>query len=116
MGVRFVRDGSPCGLLVEEESMTAEIDPARGDVEAQLAERAWADEGFRRELLSDPKAVAQRVLGITIPDDVEVHVHEETPKSLHFVLPMDPKALAVVSHCVNNASMNRWIALRPCPW
>jgi len=70
-----------------------EIQPERGNVEAQLAERAWQDEGFRRDLLENPRQIAERVLGISIPDDVNVHVHEETPNDLHFVLPMNPRDL-----------------------
>lgn len=57
------------------------------DMEMRLILRAWKDEKFKKELIANPKEVIRRELNINIPDDVEIHVVEETPNKLYFVLP-----------------------------
>jgi hypothetical protein len=66
-----------------------EASPVRSRQEsaAEFTERAARDEAFRRDLLADPNAVLQRELGITVPEGVAIHVHEETPTDFHVVLP-----------------------------
>ncbi len=56
----------------------------------KLIARAWEDEDFMRSLLKDTKATIERTLGITLPKDVEFHVHEQGPKSFHLLLPTVP--------------------------
>ena len=58
-----------------------------------LIARAWEDEAFKRELLSDPKATIEKALGITFPEGIEIYVHEQTPTQVHLVLPMKPDNL-----------------------
>jgi len=48
--------------------------------------KASKDEAFREQLLNDPKAALERALGITFPQEVTIHVHEDTPTTLHLVL------------------------------
>ncbi len=67
--------------------MTQEQDFSRQDVEAKVAERAAKDDAFRQALLSDPKAALGTELGITLPEGLDVRVHEETPTRLHLVIP-----------------------------
>jgi Nitrile hydratase, alpha chain len=57
-------------------------------IQAQIIAKAMKDETFRQALLSNPKAVIERELGITIPAGVTIAVHQDTPTTLHFVLPM----------------------------
>ena len=67
--------------------------PSRADLEAKLAERARTDDAFRAELQADPTATIRRELadlGITLSDEARVVLHEETPDTLHLVLPLDP--------------------------
>lgn len=53
----------------------------------QLIARAMKDEAFRQELMGNPKAVLERELGIELPSDVTVQVHEDTSSTIHLVLP-----------------------------
>ncbi len=62
----------------------------RRDLEQQIIERAWRDDSFRQELLRDTKAVVAREYGIYLPENMNLVVHEETPTTLHFVLPRNP--------------------------
>lgn len=77
--------------------MTESTQPSQGmtraDFEAQLVARAWQDENFKQELLSNPKAVFERQLGQTAPAGVEITVVEETPNHIYMVLPAKPSAI-----------------------
>ncbi|MDZ8105942.1 MAG: NHLP leader peptide family RiPP precursor [Nostoc sp. DedQUE12a] len=66
----------------------------RQDIEARIIARAWKDEAYKQELLTNPKATIEREFGVEFPADVNVQVLEENPTSLHFVLPMSPVAIA----------------------
>jgi len=64
---------------------------------AQLIARAWKDEAFKEELLRDPTAVVERELrrlepDARLPEQVEIHVLEETPTTRYLVLPPKPSA------------------------
>lgn len=59
----------------------------RKKMEAHAIARSQHDDAFREELKRDPKGVAKREYGIEIPDHVKIHVHEEGPNDIHFVLP-----------------------------
>jgi hypothetical protein len=55
----------------------------------QIVAKAWANEVYRQRLLRDP-AGALRSEGVSVPEGVEVKVLEDTPKLVHFVLPVKP--------------------------
>ena len=59
-------------------------------LQPQIVDKAMKDEAFRQHLLRDPKQTVERELGLTIPVEVTVQIHEETPTTLHLVLPMKP--------------------------
>jgi Nitrile hydratase, alpha chain len=54
----------------------------------RIAGRALAEPEFREQLLRDPKRVL-RDAGLRIPDEVDVVVHENTPETIHIVLPAE---------------------------
>jgi hypothetical protein len=58
------------------------------DLEALLISKAMADEAFKSELISNPKAVIAREIGQEVPEGVEIEVLESTPKKLYLVLPL----------------------------
>jgi hypothetical protein len=58
------------------------------DLEAKLIEKAMADEAFKRELRSNPKAAIAKELGQELPAELEFEVLEQTPTKLYLVLPM----------------------------
>ncbi|MCW5315517.1 NHLP leader peptide family natural product precursor [Nostoc sp. KVJ3] len=66
----------------------------RQDIEARIIAKAWKDEAYKQELLTNPKAAIEREFGVEFPADVKVQVLEENSTSLHFVLPMSPVAIA----------------------
>ena len=63
-------------------------------IQEQVIAKAMKDETFRQELLSNPKAAIERELGINVPQDVTIAVHEDTPSTLHLVLPMPASSAA----------------------
>ena len=56
-------------------------------LQAQIIARAEEDEGFRTRLLADPKVAIQGEFGISIPESVNVEVHEDGSNIAHLVLP-----------------------------
>jgi len=58
------------------------------DLEAKLIEKAMADEAFKRELMSNPKAAIAKEVGQEVPAELEIEVLEQTPTKLYLVLPM----------------------------
>ena len=57
----------------------------------QIVEKSALDADFRQQLLADPKAAISGELGITIPDSMNVVVHESDMRTVHLALPPDPK-------------------------
>ena len=57
---------------------------------SQLVARAWADEGFKQRLLSDPRGVLTEY-GFDVPEGIEVRVLQDTPNVQHLVLPRSPE-------------------------
>ena len=62
----------------------------------QLIAKAMKDEAFRQEVLSNPKAAIERTLGISVPAGVTIAVHQDTPTTLHLVLPRQAPSAAGV--------------------
>jgi hypothetical protein len=66
---------------------------SRNRLEQRLILCAWEDEEFRRALLQEPRAIVARELAamagrpIELPAHLQIHIHEETPNDLHFILP-----------------------------
>ena len=57
------------------------------DADAILVSRAGKDSDFRERLLRNPKETIEKEFGVTLPEDHEIHVHEETYTRTHLVLP-----------------------------
>lgn len=62
----------------------------RQDIEAHIIAKAWKDEAYKRELLSNSKAVIEQEFGVQLPAELNVHVTEEDLTNLYFVLPARP--------------------------
>ena len=63
----------------------------RRDIEARIIAKAWKDESYKQELLTNPKAIFEQEFGVQLPAEINVEVLEENSTSLHFVLPMRPE-------------------------
>ncbi|HEV8025672.1 MAG TPA: NHLP leader peptide family RiPP precursor [Candidatus Nanopelagicales bacterium] len=65
-----------------------------------LVHRAVEDLDFRERLVANPASAIQEATGVSVPDDVEIVVVENTAQRFHVVLPstelnsaeMDPSA------------------------
>ncbi len=60
----------------------------QNSIQEQIIAKAMKEETFRQELLSNPKAAIERALGITVPAGVTITMHQDTPTTLHLVLPV----------------------------
>jgi hypothetical protein len=52
----------------------------------RVAATALDDDAYRQQLLDDPAGVLKQA-GITVPDGVQVVVHQNTTNEIHLVLP-----------------------------
>jgi hypothetical protein len=65
------------------------------DIEAQVIEKSVTDADFRQRLLKDPRGTLAAELrtfseAARIPDFLEIKVIQETPQTLHIVVPPLP--------------------------
>ncbi len=60
---------------------------AATELKDQLIARVFEDDDFRTRFLENPKAVISAETGITIPENFNVMVHEDTDDTIHIVLP-----------------------------
>ncbi|MFM1917283.1 MAG: hypothetical protein RJB01_798 [Actinomycetota bacterium] len=58
----------------------------------RIVEQARTDESFRARLMADPKATLEDFLGMQLPDQVRVHVVEESFTDVYLVLPYELSA------------------------
>jgi hypothetical protein len=56
---------------------------------------AMNDDAFRQHLLRDPKEALERELGLSVPQEVRIQVHEQTSTTLHLVLPTKAEGIRV---------------------
>ena len=61
------------------------------DFNNYMRSKAVEDEEFRSRLLADPRAVIEGELDLSIPDGIDIQVHEDTATTSHFVLPPSAK-------------------------
>ena len=61
--------------------------PTRAEVESVIAERIAADPAFRDALLADPRGVLSEIVGLDIPDTVQIILHEESLTQIHLTVP-----------------------------
>ena len=58
------------------------------DMRRQVTDRAISDDDFRSLLVSNPRAAISQELGVDLPEDVEIVVHESNTNTLHLALPV----------------------------
>lgn len=75
----------------------------RSEFEQNLIMKAWEDEEFRQELLTDPRAVFARETGQEIPEGFSVEVIEENPGSIKMVLPKNPSPVTAEGELTDEA-------------
>ncbi len=57
------------------------------DATDRIASRAAEDSDFRARLVKNPKETIAREFGVSLAEDHEIHVHEETYSATHLVIP-----------------------------
>lgn len=75
--------------------------------------RAWSDNAYREQLLSDPKAALAEV-GAEPPPGIELSVVENTPDRMHLILPVRPAEGEVGD--AQLAAVAGGIGAAPCCW
>ncbi|MYB88793.1 MAG: NHLP leader peptide family natural product precursor [Proteobacteria bacterium] len=60
------------------------------DMLKQIVEKSALDTEFRQQLLDDPKSTISAELGISMPESMNVVVHESDMQTVHLALPPDP--------------------------
>ena len=58
------------------------------DMRRQVTDKAIADDDFRSLLISDPKTAISQELGVDLPEDIKVEVHQSDAQVLHLALPV----------------------------
>ena len=54
---------------------------------SSIVKKAQEDAEFKKQLLSNPREAIESFTGIKLPEGVQYIVHEQTPTSVHLVLP-----------------------------
>jgi hypothetical protein len=57
---------------------------------SEIIRRAWSDPVFKQRLLEDPRGVLEATLGVVLPAELKIHIHEQTPTEVHLILPTAP--------------------------
>ena len=55
----------------------------------QIVDKSAVNSDFRQQLLADPKSAISSELGITIPESMNIEVHESVMQTVHLALPPD---------------------------
>jgi hypothetical protein len=63
----------------------------RNEFEASLIAKAWRDEAFKQELISNPNAVYARELGEQLSENLNIRIIEETSNTIYLTLPATPQ-------------------------
>ena len=61
------------------------------DIRTHILTKAKNDSDFRTRLLEDPKGTVEAELGVTTPDALTLHIHENTATDAHLILPPDKR-------------------------
>ncbi|MCL5289574.1 MAG: NHLP leader peptide family RiPP precursor [Firmicutes bacterium] len=66
----------------------------RQELEQKLIKKAWEDSNFKKQLLSDPKAVLEKELGQALPEKLQDQAVEETSNTVYIRIPRNPEELS----------------------
>jgi hypothetical protein len=56
----------------------------------KIISKVWEDEGFKEELLANPKAAMKKTFQIEFPENLEVNAVSETLHKFYLVIPPKP--------------------------
>ena len=82
--------------------------PTRADVESRIATAIDEDPGFRERLLADPRGVVGELIGMDIPENVTVVLHEESLTHIHLTIPASDEIAEHELELVAGGRDNLW--------
>ena len=59
----------------------------QAEMQDKLIAKAQAEPEFRSQLVTDPKATIEGLIGVELPAAINLQVHEDSATSFHLVLP-----------------------------
>ena len=59
-----------------------------GEIRAHITAKAAEDGEFRAKLLADPRSAVSEEMGVPIPEQFKIQVHEDSALAAHLILPM----------------------------
>ena len=59
----------------------------QAEMQSKLIAKAQAEPEFRSQLVADPKATIEGLIGLELPEAINLQVHEDSATSFHLVLP-----------------------------
>jgi hypothetical protein len=65
------------------------VPTGRAEIERRIVDRAQSDAEFRARLIEDPRGAVGELLGVALPERIEVQVVQERPDLMCVVLPVD---------------------------
>ncbi|MDD9984596.1 MAG: NHLP leader peptide family RiPP precursor [Gammaproteobacteria bacterium] len=77
-------------------------------MQTEILAKAAEDMEFRARLLDDPNNVLEEELGVTIPEGLTVHVHEEGSTAAHLVLPRSDRLTEAEMASVSGGGFEPW--------
>ena len=63
----------------------------QAEMQSKLIAKAQAEPEFRAQLVADPKAAIEGLIGLELPAAITIEVHEDSATSFHLVLPPSGK-------------------------
>ena len=63
----------------------------QAEMQGKIIARAQADPEFRSQLVADPRAAIEGLIGSELPAAINIEVHEDSATSFHLVLPPSGK-------------------------
>ena len=78
------------------------------ELKDQILSKADEDSDFRARLIADPKTVIASEVGTTIPDGLDVVVHEDNAATVHLVLPPSPKLSEADLEKATGGAVSNW--------
>lgn len=64
----------------------------RARILENIITRAWSDDAFKAQLVSDPAAAVEKAYGLKLPASITVKVIEETEDTRYVVIPYRPQS------------------------
>ena len=63
----------------------------QAELQGKIIAKAQTEPEFRAQLVADPKAAIEEVIGSELPAAINIEVHEDSATSFHLVLPPSGK-------------------------